>query len=340
MLKEAVAKLAQKQDLTKDEAYAAMNHIMAGEATDAQIAAFLMGLRLKGETVEEIVGCATVMRERAVHIPSKHQNVIDTCGTGGDGSGTFNISTTAAIIASAAGAVVAKHGNRAVSSRCGSADVLKALGVNIDVPPEKAAKTLDDVGITFLFAPLMHGAMKYAANARKELAIRTIFNILGPLTNPAGAQRQVLGVFDPALTEKLAGVLKELGSQHALVVHGEGGFDELSTVGWTKVSELRNGELKTYELNVQELGLNAATIESLKGGDVDRNVAILRDVLDGKDGATRDISLLNSGAALFVSGHASAVKEGIALARETVDSGAAKRKLNDWVDATNSQDGL
>lgn len=340
MLKEAIAKLAQKQDLTKDEAYAAMNHIMAGEATDAQIAAFLMGLRLKGETVEEIAGCATVMRERAIRITSKHQNIIDTCGTGGDASGTFNISTTAAIIASAAGAVVAKHGNRAVSSRCGSADVLRALRVNIEVPPEKAAKTLDNIGITFLFAPMMHGAMKFAANVRKDLAIRTIFNILGPLTNPAGAQRQLLGVFNSALTEKLAGVLKELGSQHALVVHGEGGLDELSTVGWTKVSELRNGELNTYEVRVEEFGLQATNVERLRGGDVDQNVAILRDVLDGKDGAARDISLLNSGAALSVSGKASSVKEGIALARETVDSGAAKRKLKDWVDATNSEEGL
>ena len=336
MLKEAIIKLSGKHDLSRDEAYAAMNQIMSGEATDAQIAAFLMGLRLKGETVEEIAGCAAVMREKAVRIVSKHQNIIDTCGTGGDASGTFNISTTAAIIASAAGAVVAKHGNRAVSSRCGSADVLKALGVNIEVSPEQSSKTLDDIGITFLFAPLMHGAMKYAANVRKELGVRTIFNILGPLTNPARAQRQVLGVFSPALTETLAGVLKELGSQHALVVHGEGGFDELSTLGWTKISEVRGGELKTYEVRVDQLGLKTANADSLKGGDAEQNAAIIRDILNGRDSAAREIALLNSGAAVVVAGKANTLKEGIALAARAVDSGAATKKLQDWVNHTNS----
>ena len=336
MLKEAITKLSNKQSLTKDEAYAAMNQIMSGEASDAQIAAFLMGMRLKGETVEEIAGCANVMREKAVRITSKHRNIIDTCGTGGDASGTFNISTTAAIIASAAGAVVAKHGNRAVSSKCGSADVLKALGVNIEVAPDKATQTLDEIGITFLFAPLMHGAMKYAAPVRKELGVRTIFNILGPLTNPAGAQRQVLGVFSPVLTETLAGVLKELGSLHALVVHGEGGFDELSTVGWTKISELKNGKVDTYEVRVDQLGLKQTNVESLRGGDAEQNVAIMRAILDGQDGAARDITLLNSGAALLVAGKANTLKEGVALARESVDSGAAKRKLKDWIEATNS----
>jgi anthranilate phosphoribosyltransferase len=336
MLTNALSKLSNKQDLTRDESYAAMNQIMSGEATEAQIAAFLMGLRLKGETVEEIAGCATVMREKAVRISPKYPNIIDTCGTGGDASGTFNISTTAAIIASAGGAIVAKHGNRAVSSRCGSADVLKALGVNIEVPPEQTAKTLDEIGITFLFAPLMHGAMKYAANVRRELAFRTIFNILGPLTNPAGAQRQVIGVFSPVLTETLAGVLQQLGSEHALVVHGEGGFDELSTVGWTKVSELRGGTVNSYEIRAVDLGLQLASIESLRGGDVNQNAEILRNVLDAKKGPARDISLLNSGAALFVSGTAASIKEGIAMAREAVDSGAAKRKLNDWIESSRS----
>ncbi|MGH2568806.1 MAG: anthranilate phosphoribosyltransferase [Bacteroidota bacterium] len=336
MLKEAIAKLSNKRDLTKHEAYAAMNQIMSGEASDAQMAAFLMGLRLKGETVEEIAACATVMREKSVRITSKHQNIIDTCGTGGDASGTFNISTTAAIIASAAGAVVAKHGNRAVSSRCGSADVLKALGVNIEIPPEKAVRVLDEIGITFLYAPLLHGAMKYAANVRKDLAIRTIFNILGPLTNPAGAKRQVLGVFSLSLTDKLAGVLKELGSEHALVVHGEGGFDELSTVGWTKVSELRNGELNMYELRAGEYGLNSTSVESLRGGDTDQNAAILRAVLEGEKNAPRDIALLNAGAALFVAGIALSLREGIAQAQDAVDSGAAQRKLSDWIAASMS----
>ena len=336
MLKEVIIQLSNKQDLTQAEAYSAMSEIMSGEATDAQIAAFLMGLRLKGETVEEIAGCTNVMREKAVRISTKHKNVIDTCGTGGDASGTFNISTTAAIIASAGGAAVAKHGNRAVSSRCGSADVLKALGINLDVTPEKSSNILDETGITFLFAPLMHGAMKYAANVRRELSIRTLFNILGPLTNPAGAQRQVLGVFHPALTETLAGVLKELGSHHALVVHGEGGFDELSTAGWTKISELKNGSVNTYEVHADQLGFKKVTVENLKGGDPEQNAAIVRRILEGKDGATRDIALLNSGAALFVAGKAASLREGVSLAVETVDSGAAKRKLKDWVDASNS----
>lgn len=336
MLQHVIQKLSNKQDLTRHEAYDAMNEIMSGQATPVQIAAFLMGLRLKGETVEEIAGCAQVMREKAVRIQTKHQTLVDTCGTGGDASGTFNISTTAAIIASAAGAVVAKHGNRAVSSKCGSADVLKALGVNIEIPPEKAAQTLDEIGITFLFAPTMHGAMKYAAPVRKELGVRTIFNILGPLTNPAGAQRQVLGVFSPTLTETLAGVLKELGSEYALVVHGEGGFDELSTLGVTKVSRLRHGEVTTYEIRAQELGLQPTDLESLRGGDVERNVSILRSILEGNKGATRDIALLNSGAALLVAGKTDSLQDGIRMAAEAIDSGAAKRKLNDWIDATNS----
>lgn len=336
MLQEVIQKLSNKQNLTRLEAYDAMNEIMSGQATNAQIAAFLMGLRLKGETVEEIAGCAQVMREKAVRIRTKHQTVIDTCGTGGDASGTFNISTTAAIIASAAGAVVAKHGNRAVSSKCGSADVLKALGVKIEIPPEKATHILDEIGITFLFAPTMHGAMKYAAPVRKELGVRTIFNILGPLTNPAGVQRQVMGVFSPTLTETLAGVLKELGSEHALVVHGEGGFDELSTLGVTKVSELRNGNLTTYEIHARDFGLQPADFQSLRGGDVEKNVFILRNILEGQESAARDIALLNSGAALLVAGKAGSLYDGIRMAAEAIDSGAAKRKLNAWVEATNS----
>jgi anthranilate phosphoribosyltransferase len=336
MIQDVIKKLSNKQDLTRAEAYDAMNAIMSGQATDAQIAAFLMGLRLKGETVEEITGCAQVMREKAVRIRTKHQVVIDTCGTGGDASGTFNISTTAAIIASAAGAVVAKHGNRAVSSKCGSADVLKALGINIEITPEKAAQTLDEIGITFLFAPTLHGAMKHAASVRKELGVRTIFNILGPLTNPAGAQRQVLGVFSPALTETMANVLKELGAQHALVVHGDGGLDELSTLGATRISEMKDGQIRTYTLDVRELGLPVVTHTSLQGGDIQENVSILLGVLEGKRSPARDIALLNAGAALYIAARASTLKEGIRMAAEVVDSGAALRKLNEWKDATNS----
>ncbi|MCI0706479.1 MAG: anthranilate phosphoribosyltransferase [Ignavibacteriae bacterium] len=336
MLKEAIIKLSNKQDLTQDEAHASMSQIMSGEATDAQIAAFLMGLRLKGETVDEIVGCARVMREKSVRITTKREDVIDTCGTGGDTSGTFNISTTAAIVASAGGAAVAKHGNRAVSSKCGSADVLKALGVNIEATPEQSARTLDEVGITFMFAPLMHGAMKHAAPVRKELGVRTIFNILGPLTNPAGAKRQVLGVFNPALTETLANVLNGLGGRHALVVHGEGGVDEFSTTGWSKVSELKDGKVHTYTIDVHELGLRKATAEDLRGGDSERNAVIVREILNGQDGPMREIVLFNSGAALYVAGKANTLDDGIRRAAEVIDSGAAKQKLSDWVEASNS----
>jgi anthranilate phosphoribosyltransferase len=335
MLPEVIQKLSDKHHLTTDEAYNAMNEIMSGKATEVQIAAFLVGLRLKGETIEEITGCARVMREKVTRVQTRHRTVIDTCGTGGDASGTFNISTAAAIVASAAGAVVAKHGNRAVSSRCGSADVLRALGVNIDISPEEATRTLDEIGITFLFAPALHGAMKYAANVRRELGIRTIFNILGPLTNPAGAQRQVMGVYSPQLTETLASTLKELGSEHALVVHGEGGFDELSTLGVTKVSELKNGDVKTYEIHADELGFQRPDIVNLRGGDVDTNVAILQRILSGEKGAARDIVVLNSGAALLVAGETSSLDEGIRKAADAIDSGAARRKLKEWIEATN-----
>ncbi|MBI4428178.1 MAG: anthranilate phosphoribosyltransferase [Ignavibacteriales bacterium] len=336
MIKEVIIKLAEHQDLSSPEAYEAMIEIMSGNASDAQIAGFLMGLRLKGETPEEISGCARAMREKAVRIQAKHPAVIDTCGTGGDASGTFNISTTAAIIASAAGAAVAKHGNRAVSSRCGSADVLKALGVNIDIPVEKVSKVLEDVGITFLFAPVMHQAMKYAVGVRKDLAIRTIFNILGPLTNPAGAKRQVLGVFQPSLTETMALVLKDLGSDHALVVHGDGGLDELSTVGETKVSELRNGQVTTYQVRAKEVGVETTSADAIRGGGIATNVEIIQGILGGMDGAPREIAVLNAGAALFVAGKASSLKGGVQDARAAIDNGSAKRKLQQWIEATNS----
>ena len=337
MIKESIRKLSSKQDLTQAEAYEAMSEIMSGNAAESQIAAFLMGLRLKGESVDEIAGCARSMREKAVRINSKKGPVIDTCGTGGDATGTFNISTTAAIIASAGGAVVAKHGNRAVSSKCGSADVLKGLGVNIEIPPGRVEEVLDEVGITFLFAPLMHGAMKFAAPVRRDLGIRTIFNILGPLTNPAAAKRQLLGVFDESLTEPMAGVLRELGSEHAIVVHGEGGFDELSTLGRSKVTELRNGTLKTYQIDAQELGVKRAAIDAIRGGDVETNVRLTRSILDGADGAPTDIALLNAGAALMVAGRAATLMEGVRIAREVVKSGAALQKLMHWVEATNKQ---
>jgi anthranilate phosphoribosyltransferase len=335
MIRETIKKLSSKQDLSQAEAYEAMNEIMSGNAAESQIAAFLMGLRLKGETVDEIAGCARSMREKAVRIRSDKGPIIDTCGTGGDAVGTFNISTTAAIIASAGGAVVAKHGNRAVSSKCGSADVLKGLGVNIEIPPERVEEVLKEVGITFLFAPLMHGAMKFAAPVRRDLGIRTIFNILGPLTNPAGARRQLLGVFDESLTELMAGVLRELGSDHAIVVHGEGGFDELSTLGESKVTELRNGELRTYVIDAQELGVRRATLDAVRGGDVETNVRLTRSILEGAKGAPADIAVLNAGAALMVAGRGETLEQGMRIAREAITSGAAHQKLKHWVEATN-----
>lgn len=336
MIREAIQKLAARQGLTKQEAYDTMNEIMSGDASEAQIAAFLMGLRFKGETIPEIAGCAQSMREKAIPIKSKHPRIIDTCGTGGDSSGTFNISTCAAIIASAAGAIVAKHGNRAVSSQSGSADVLRALGVNIDLSPERVSQVLDEVGITFLFAPQLHGAMKYAAPVRKDMGIRTIFNILGPLTNPAGAHRQLLGVYTPSLTELMAGVLCELGSEFAFVVHGEGGFDELSTLGWSRISELKNGEVSTYELRAESLGLIRPSLDGLRGGDPQANAQIILQVLEGHKGAARDISLLNAAAAIVVAGLGMDLADGLRRAREAIGTGAAKRKLNQWVDATRS----
>lgn len=336
MIREAIQKLAAHQDMSREESYETMNEIMSGSASEAQIAAFLMGLRSKGETIPEIAGCAQSMREKAIRIECKHTNIIDTCGTGGDGSGTFNISTCAAIIASSAGAIVAKHGNRAVSSQAGSADVLRTLGVNIDLPPARVSEVLGEVGISFLFAPQLHGAMKFAAPVRREMGIRTIFNILGPLTNPAGARRQILGVFNPALTELIAGVLRELGSEHAFVVHGEGGFDEMSTLGWSRVSELKNGEIKTYQLSAYSLGFQSPSVDELKGGDAQTNANIIAQILRGIRGAQRDIAVLNAAAAIVVSGLEQDLKIAVRCAQEAIDSGAARTKLEHWIEATKS----
>ena len=336
MIREAIRKLASEEDLSRDEAFQTMTEIMSGAASEAQISAFLMGMRLKGETIPEIAGCAQSMREKSTPIMSQRAEIIDTCGTGGDGSGTFNISTSAAIIASAAGAIVAKHGNRAVSSQSGSADVLRALGISLDISPERVSQILDEVGITFLFAPQLHAAMKFAAPVRRDMGIRTIFNILGPLTNPAGARRQLLGVFSPSLTEVLAGVLRELGSQHALVVHGEGGLDEFSTLGWTRVSELRNGEVSTYEVHADSFGFRPPSIAELRGGDSELNAQIIMRILEGRDGAQRDIAVFNAAAAIVVAGLAGDLPEGIRRAQEALMSGAAMRKINQWKEASNS----
>ncbi|MDP6038951.1 MAG: anthranilate phosphoribosyltransferase, partial [Candidatus Latescibacteria bacterium] len=280
-IQEAIATLIDAQHLSQAEMTSVMNQIMSGEATDAQIGAFLIALRIKGECVDEIAGAATVMREKATPIATKHDVIVDTCGTGGDHSGTFNISTTAAFVAAGAGLCVAKHGNRAATSQSGSADVLNALGVNIEASPETMSKCLDDVGIGFLFAVSLHGAMKYAIGPRREVGARTIFNALGPLTNPAGAKRQVIGVYSPALTETLAGVLNTLGSERAFIVHGSDGLDEMTLTGPTRVSELKDGSISTYDVSPGDFGLAQASADALKGGDADRNAEITLSVLKG-----------------------------------------------------------
>ena len=334
-MQEAIAKVIEGDDLRRDEMADAMNQIMSGEATDAQIGAFLIALRLKGESVDEIAGAAAVMREKAMPIATKHDVIVDTCGTGGDHSGTFNISTTAAFIAAGAGLCVAKHGNRAATSQSGSADVLMALGVNIEASPETASRCLDEVGIGFLFAPALHGAMKYAIGPRREIGVRTLFNALGPLTNPAGANRQVIGVYSAALTETLAGVLATLGTERAYVVHGSDGLDEMTLTGPTKVSELKDGAVSTYRISPGDFGLGEARADALKGGDADANAAITLSVLKGAEGPARDIALLNAAAAIVAGDKARDLREGIQVAAEAVDSGRALAKLEALIAASN-----
>ena len=334
-MQKAIAKAIDGDDLRRDEMVDVMNQIMSGEATDAQIGAFLIALRLKGESVDEIAGAVAVMREKATPIATKHDVIVDTCGTGGDHSGTFNISTTAAFVAAGAGLCVAKHGNRAATSQSGSADVLLALGVNIEASPETVSQCLDEVGIGFLFAPALHGAMKYAIGPRRELGVRTIFNALGPLTNPAGARRQVIGVYSAALTETLAGVLATLGAERAYVVHGADGLDEMTLTGPTKVSELKDGAVSTYRVSPGEVGLGQARADALKGGDADSNAAITLSVLKGAEGPARDIVLLNAAAAIVAGDKASDLREGVQAAAEAIDSGRAMAKLEALIEASN-----
>lgn len=324
--------------LQVEEAEAVMNQIMAGQATDAQIGAYLMGLRMKGETQDEITGSARAMRANAHLVPTRYNgDLLDTCGTGGDRSGTFNISTTVAFVAAGAGVPVAKHGNRAASSKCGSADVLAALGVNLDLTPEQVGRCIDEIGIGFLFALKLHPAMKNVIGPRREIAVRTIFNILGPLTNPAGAQRQLMGVFAPDLTDTLAHVLGALGAKSALVVSGYGGLDELTTTGPNRVSHYHDGTVTTYELDPSLLGFAGAHISSLLGGDAATNAAILRGVLDGTvDGPKRDVVLLNAAAALLAAGAADSLAAGVEMACDSLDSGAALAKLEALIEFTNS----
>jgi len=331
MITDAIKKVVERQNLTRKEATAAMTEIMSGEATGAQIATYITALRMKGETVDEISGSAAVMREKAVTITPKAEVIVDTCGTGGDLSGTFNISTTAAFVVAGVGVPVAKHGNRAVSSACGSADLLEALGVKLDISPEAVAGAIDEVGIGFLFAPALHQAMKYAVGPRKEIGIRTIFNILGPLTNPAGAEHQVLGVYAPELTETLAEVLKSLGAKHALVVHGDG-LDEVTTAGRTRISELKNGTVTTYEIGPEDFGLARADRRSLAGGEIAKNVEITKSVLAGEEGPARDIVLLNAAAALTAADRTPDIQAGLAAAAESIDSGRAENKLMELIE--------
>ena len=331
-----IEKLRHQEDLTTAEAAAAMAAIMKGDAAQAQIAGLLVGLSIKGERPTELVGFAQTMRANAVAITPPPGAVFDTCGTGGDRSGTFNISTASAIVLAACGMRIAKHGNRSVSSQCGSADVLEALGVNIQAAPAAVEQCLRDVGVAFLFAPTFHPAMKHAAQARKDLGVRTAFNLLGPLTNPARPSRQIVGVPRPELTELLARSLSLLGSERAWVVHGADGLDELSTTGYTKVSESRGDSVQTFYVHPADFGLAKATPESLKGGDAAKNAAIVRSILSGDAGPQRDVVLLNAGAALFVAGEADTVKAGIAKAAGAIDSGAAMEVLKKLIVVSNN----
>ncbi len=333
-MKAVIAQVASGRALTRAEARAAFDVMMAGDATPAQVGGFLIGLRVRGETVDELTGGAEALRERMVRVRAP-SDAIDTCGTGGDASGTFNISTAAALVVAACGVPVAKHGNRALSSRAGSADVLAALGVNIDAAPEVVERALRVAGIGFMMAPRHHGAMRHVAGPRVELGTRTIFNLLGPLANPAGARRQLLGVFAREWLEPLARVLGHLGSERAWVVHGADGLDELSTTGTSYVTELRDGAVESFEITPQDTGLPPARLDDLRGGDAQTNAEALRALLDGVRGPYRDIVLLNSAAALIVAGRVDDLRSGITRAAEAIDSGAAKAVLNDLIAITN-----
>jgi anthranilate phosphoribosyltransferase len=348
MIKEAITEVVNGIDLTEREIEAVMGEIMTGKATPAQIGSFITALRIKGETVDEITGAARAMRAKATRIctinhllnidrdeiNAEDETILDVVGTGGDGTGTFNVSTTTSFVAAGAGVKVAKHGNRAVSSLCGSADVLESLGVNLDVTSTDVERCIQEIGIGFLYAPLFHGAMKYAAGPRREIGIRTIFNLLGPLTNPAGASRQVLGVYELGLTEKIAHVLRNLGTKEVCVVCGEGTFDEISICGPTRISHLKDGTVNTFTITPEEYGFKRADLEAIRGGNAAKNALIIREILDGEKGPRRDMVLLNAAAAFLVVGLDSTIQEGIIRARDVIDSGRARKKLDDLVSFT------
>lgn len=332
MLKNAIRLLIEGKNLSEDEITEALHHIMEGNATQAQIGSFLTALRMKGETIEEITSCVRVMREKADMITPQVGYYIDTCGTGGDNSNTFNISTVAAFVAAAGGVTIAKHGNRAMSSKCGSADILEALAVKINLEPQDVKRCIEEVGIGFMFAQSFHKSMKHAAGPRKELGIKTVFNILGPLTNPANAKGRLLGVFDEKLTEPLAKVLRNLGIERAMVIHGRDGLDEITTTTTTKVAELKNGEILQYEIKPELFGIPRSKKEDLVGGDISENIGILYSILKGDKGPKRDIVVLNAAAALYVGKVAASIEEGVILAAEILDSGKALEKLYEMRD--------
>ena len=343
---EAIKMAVDHRDLSQAEAEAALEQILTGQCTDAQIAALLTALRMKGETVDEVIGFARAMRRKAAPVrpqsvvsselaDTEREALIDTCGTGGDVSGSFNVSTATAFVVAGCGVRVAKHGNRSVSSQCGSADVVEALGVKIELAPERIAACIDEVGIGFLHAPLLHEAMRHVAAARRQMGIRTIFNMLGPLTNPAGANTQVIGVYAAHLTELLAEALAVLGSRRALVVHGSDGLDEISISAASKVTELRDARLSTYTVQPEDFGLHRATLEAIRGGDANQNSRIILDILQGASGPRRDIVLLNAAAALVASGKVGNFTEGVAQAADAIDSGRAMTKLEQLVAFTN-----
>jgi anthranilate phosphoribosyltransferase len=347
MILDALHRIANHgQSLTREEAHRVMTEVLTGKCTDAQIGALLVGLHMKGETVEEIVGFADAIRAAAIPLNVHDSPVdvsgtgrdalVDTCGTGGDASGTFNISTATAFVVAGAGVRVAKHGNRSVTSKCGSADVMEALGVKIDLPPARMAACLEEVGIAFLFAPAMHSAMKYVQPARRELRLRTVFNLLGPLTNPARASAQVVGVYSVDLVEKLAEALSMLGLHRALVVHGLDGLDEITIADTTRVAEVREGSVRTYEVTPEEFGMKRATLDDISGGDAAANAALIREVLSGKKSPRRDVVLLNATAALVAAGKADHLREALPLAEKSIDSGAAERRLEALVQFTNA----
>ncbi len=334
MIETAIESAIRGTDLTREQARDAMQVIMVGDATPAQIAGYLVALRMKGETVDEIVGSAEAMREAAVMIETDSDELVDTAGTGGDEADTINISTAAALVAAGAGVRVAKHGNRSVSSKCGSADVLEELGVALVEDPARQSAILAQVGFAFLFAPFQHPAMKHAVGARRELGVRTVFNVLGPLTNPAGARRQLVGVYDESLVEKLARVLIELGALRAMVVHGAGGLDELSTVGPTTIAEWDGSELSVYEIEPVDLGIEPVPVESLAGGDARHNAAAIRAVLEGRGGPQADIVALNAAAAIYLGGGADGLQSGMYAALQSIESGAAVERLDALIETS------